>query len=750
MMRARRGHGASAAGAGPVPAYVRRILADVYRVDWAQVHPRRATRYAVGFAIPLFAGIAAGHTVEGVSVAAGGALVGLTDSGSPYRARVRTMLIATVGATVATFVGEVTGGYDVIAVLVLAIWTFGTGLTIALGLTTYFVALVSALSMVVIAYYPADALHSAEHAGLACVGGLLQIALVLVFWRVHAHRPERVAIAGLYRSLSGWTRDTSDTGRRTSVLAEFTAAREALDAVQGRVAVPSEGVEAFRVLVDEADRAYLDLVALSNARAELESQDPETIAAFALAREAAADALAAVADALDAGRWRGDADSLRSRLDQAVDELQAELDRRRATGDTVVANQLEAYLHRGAALRAELRSAVDLAVSWQGEGAPPESPVRRRRPRRAEMRTRSATAILRANLTLRSSAFRHAVRLAVATAVGAGLYRALDLWHGYWVPLTILFILRPEFGSTFTRGMQRYAGTAVGVVIATVIAAALHPGPYALATITTATAVGMFAFLIANYGLFVVSVTVFIVFMSALGRAPEHAAALHRLIATAIGTTLTLAAMALWPTWARSTLPDAVAEMIEADRAYLRAVLDAWVDPGPPDLESERQARVRARVARTNAEAALQQALDEPARAGTGLGTADAAGVLASLRRLADGALALWAYLEDSDAASPPEGRAGPEARALADQLDAAFAELAAAVRERRAPQPLPPLRATHHALSSQVGRTAPLAEETDRIVNSAVIIADLLTRAAATAESVAEPTGARAVAPAT
>jgi uncharacterized membrane protein YccC len=724
-------------------------VADVYRVDWTQVHPRRAIRYAVGFAIPLFAGIATGHTVEGVSVAAGGSLVGMTDSGTPYRTRVRTMLIATVGATVATFVGEATGGYDVIAVLVLAIWAFGTGLTIALGLTTYFVALVSALSMAVIAYYPADALHSAEHAGLACAGGLLQIALVLVFWRVHAHRPERVAIAALYRSLSAWTRDTSDAGRRTSLLAEFTAAREALDAAQGRLAVPSHGVEAFRVLVDEADRAYLDLVALSNARGELEPQDPDTIGAFALAREAAADALAAVADALDAGRWRGDADALRSRLDQAVDELQGELDRRRATGDTGVANQLEAFLHRGAALRAELRSAVDLAVSWQGEGAPPDHRVRRRGPRRAEMRTRSAAAILHANLTLRSSAFRHAVRLAAATALGAGLYRALDLWHGYWVPLTILFILRPEFGSTFTRGLQRYAGTALGVVIATVIAAALHPGPYALATITTVMAMGMFLFLIANYGLFVVSVTVFIVFLSAFARAPEHSAALHRLIATAIGTTLTLVAMALWPTWAHSTLPDTVAELIEADRAYLRAVLGAWVDPGSRDMDSERRARVGARVARTNAEAALQRALDEPARAGIGLGTAGAAGVLASLRRFADGALALWAYLEDSVAAAPPEGRGQLEVRALADQLDAAFAELAAAVGERRAPRPLPQLRATQQALSTQIGRTTPLAEETDRMVNSAVITADLLRRAAAAGSSAAQRAPAAAVAPA-
>jgi hypothetical protein len=62
------------------------------------------------------------------------------------------------------------------------------------------------------------------------------------------------------------------------------------------------------------------------------------------------------------------------------------------------------------------------------------------------------------------------------------------------------------------------------------------------------------------------------------------------------------------------------------------------------------------------------------------------------------------------------------------DQLDAALAELAAAARERRAPGPRPSPRDTQQALSSQIGRTTPLAEETDRIVNSTLIIADLLT----------------------
>jgi hypothetical protein len=54
-------------------------------------------------------------------------MIGLTDSGVPYRGRVRAMLIASVATAVSTFVGEVTGSYDVVAVVLLGLWSFGAG-----------------------------------------------------------------------------------------------------------------------------------------------------------------------------------------------------------------------------------------------------------------------------------------------------------------------------------------------------------------------------------------------------------------------------------------------------------------------------------------------------------------------------------------------------------------------------------------------------------------------------------------------
>src|SRR5262249_27257042 len=70
--------------------------------------------------------------------------------------------------------------------------------------------------------------------------------------------------------------------------------------------------------------------------------------------------------------------------------------------------------------------------------------------------TRAALAALRANLTLSSPAARHAIRFGAALAAGVALYRLLDMHdHGFWIPLTILFVMRPEIDETHKRLVLR-------------------------------------------------------------------------------------------------------------------------------------------------------------------------------------------------------------------------------------------------------------------------------------------------------
>jgi uncharacterized membrane protein YccC len=698
----------------------RSILRGTIRFEREGLKPQWGVRFALGVGIPLFIGAATGDLIEAVAISGGALLVGLTDAGAPYASRVRAMLLTCVTVAVCTFVGELAGNSAVALVVLLAVASFGAGMFIALGVPTYVVALTAPLTITVVSSASADAAHALERAALAFAGGLFAIALVLVPWRAHAHLPERRAIASVYRALATWVRDPNADDRKP-IREALTKARETLDASVGSTAVPSPSAEAFRVLVDEADRTYRDLVSLRSARRRLEPVDSGGSGRAAdVGRGAAAEALVAVAASLEFGRWEADADSIRDRLDDSVAALRNELAVDRAAGEALRVNELEEMLQRGMSVRADLRGAIDLATSWQGEGPPPDA-VRHVRPRRADLGLRRPWPVLRANLTLHSSAFRHAIRLSLTIAVATAVAQVSGLARGYWLPLTVLFVLRPDFGSTFTRGLQRYAGTALGVVLATLITAALHPGPYALATLITVLSFVVSAVLYANYGLFTLSITAFVIFFVAYaGVHDEFATALDRLLDTTIGATITLGIFALWPTWERVLLPDTTADLIEADRVYVRALLSSWFDDGK-GRDAVADARARARLARTNTEASVQRALLDPSARRSQFGTDRASGTLTSMRRFADAALALEAYFDDE---LPP---APPVAWTLADQLDATLAELAAAAREHRAPSGLPPLRTTQQELAALVGPAVPLAEETDRMVNSLMIAAQVL-----------------------
>jgi hypothetical protein len=59
----------------------------------------------------------------------------------------------------------------------------------------------------------------------------------------------------------------------------------------------------------------------------------------------------------------------------------------------------------------------------------------------------------------------HALRLASIVAATTLLYKALELEHGYWVPLTVLAVLQPNEHASDVRAIQRAAGTIVGTAV---------------------------------------------------------------------------------------------------------------------------------------------------------------------------------------------------------------------------------------------------------------------------------------------
>jgi hypothetical protein len=160
---------------------------------------------------------------------------------------------------------------------------------------------------------------------------------------------------------------------------------------------------------------------------------------------------------------------------------------------------------------------------------------------------RGAIAALRSQLTLRSAPLRHGLRFAAALAVGVAIYRLIDLGaHGYWVPLTILFVLRPDQQETLERIAMRAAGTVAGLVLATGLAVLLSEDPVTTAIVLTTAAAFFYALLAIEYALFTTAITTFVVLLTdSLGTPPVEAAD-ERAAATAIGIAVAGTAFWIW------------------------------------------------------------------------------------------------------------------------------------------------------------------------------------------------------------
>ena len=156
-------------------------------------------------------------------------------------------------------------------------------------------------------------------------------------------------------------------------------------------------------------------------------------------------------------------------------------------------------------------------------------------------------AALRANLTLRSPVARHALRFGAALACGVGVYRLVGFHdHGYWVPLTILFVMRPEQDESHHRILLRAAGTLLGLAIATALAEVISADVVDAILLSVAAALA-YGLLTVQYALFTASITVFVVLLTDTLGEPALDAAGQRALGTAIGLAIVFLAFVLWP-----------------------------------------------------------------------------------------------------------------------------------------------------------------------------------------------------------
>jgi uncharacterized membrane protein YccC len=192
----------------------------------------------------------------------------------------------------------------------------------------------------------------------------------------------------------------------------------------------------------------------------------------------------------------------------------------------------------------------------------------------AHLKLRPLAAALNFSRKVDPALVRYTARIVVITVAAVCAMKYFHLKHGYWLPMTALIVLQPDFGSTRKRAFERLIGTLAGSVLASFVLWLGLPFPVLMA----ATAITAFCFgyyLRRNYKIAVIFITLFVVVLTeSLGPA-TLALTFERVGDTFAGGILALvAAIVFWPVWERERFRPILADALRANAAYMRIVGD--------------------------------------------------------------------------------------------------------------------------------------------------------------------------------
>lgn len=208
-----------------------------------------------------------------------------------------------------------------------------------------------------------------------------------------------------------------------------------------------------------------------------------------------------------------------------------------------------------------------------------------------------------------NSDVRSGIRLAMAAALGLVVAQVLGIPHGSWVAATAVGLLRPDHRALTTDTFARALGTAVGALAVIPLVAVTSSEAHIEVVVVALLALAVFMVTSANEGLFIVAMTIFVVFVqAAVGEDPLEVAK-ARVVAVLIGCALAVVLLLLVPLRQGRRLRPDLAEYATATAKWLDGVAR---EAAHQDFPKPKKRRRKMRRARTTAQHHLDIRKIEP------------------------------------------------------------------------------------------------------------------------------------------
>jgi uncharacterized membrane protein YccC len=522
------------------------------------------------------------------------ALVAMADFGGPPGARAVAYVSATLAGAFLIAVGTLVSNEPVVAGVVGFVVGFVLMQTAAFGGAWAAGMFVSALSYVLAATFEGTAGDIPERVLGWSFGGLVALALALLFLPVYDRPALWSAAADALRACAAYVRAAGSPETCNAARDAVRRLHLAYAAAPYRPAGPAVRDRAFVALMEGVDR--------------LVSIEPEAVGGPT--EDAGARLRTATASLLDAAATRiEDADAPDPELltvDRARHEHRealgawAQTALRDGTAPSDVLTGVEGAWWTRVMSFLAISLAADVVIGVGGTplddrlAATLETPIEEERSRAARVRR-----VVRGNLDFASVRFQNAVRTAVAVGGAVLLAGLLSLDHGFWVGLATLSVLRSNALATGRTAVQAVGGTVLGFVVVLVFFGIFDAGTteewifMPIAAFGAAYAPSAISFVVGQASFTVAIVLLFDVIL------PEgwHTG-LVRVEDIAIGAGVSLVVgLLLWPRGARGMLRSVLGTHLRADADYLdeamQGISEGSITNAEPCRESARRAARR-------------------------------------------------------------------------------------------------------------------------------------------------------------
>ncbi|MCD0455433.1 FUSC family protein [Chryseobacterium sp. LC2016-27] len=222
--------------------------------------------------------------------------------------------------------------------------------------------------------------------------------------------------------------------------------------------------------------------------------------------------------------------------------------------------------------------------------------------------------VLKSNISLTSSHFRHAIRITIALLLGylVSLLPFVEIGHTYWILITIVAILKPAYSITKQRNFLRFCGTVVGAVIAYGLLHFIHVNAILFA-ILLLSMILCFSLLKGRYFWAVLFMTIY-VFMSFNFLNPGNVNVIFkdRIVDTFIaGIIAFLVSYIVLPVWEHTQNLDLMKKSAESNLTYFHSVMSKFLNENF-NLEDYKVKRKNAIISLANLSDNFQRMISDP------------------------------------------------------------------------------------------------------------------------------------------